>query len=213
MKKKDPAGKKNPANIALEVEFAISSARADQCPESHLPEFAFIGRSNVGKSSLINMLCGRKEMARTSSKPGKTRLINHFLVQKTWYIVDLPGYGYAAVSKKERGSWSKMVEKYLLQRENLTNLFVLIDVRIPPQQADLDFIAFLGGAGVPFSIVFTKADKVKKNALQGSMAAFRKEMLKTWEAMPPVFITSSSTGLGRKELLDYVRDIMASLKQ
>ena len=188
----------------LSAEFVVSSPSLDLCPKSKKPEFAFIGRSNVGKSSLINMLVNRKGLAKTSSKPGKTRLINHFLVNKEWYLVDLPGYGYAGVSMKDREKWSKFINDYLQKRENLTCLFVLIDVRLDPQKKDIEFINTLGEYGVPFVIVFTKADKISKVQCEKNMNLFRKEMKKTWEELPPDFLTSSETNLGKEAVIDFI---------
>lgn len=189
------------------AKFLISNTDLKRCPKPVLPEYAFIGRSNVGKSSLINMLCAKKKLAKTSSKPGKTQLINHFLINEAWYIVDLPGYGYAKVSKSKRKQWEGFIRKYLLQRPNLMCLFVLIDSRIPPQQNDLDFMRFLGESGVPFVMVFTKTDGVTKNHLHRDLAHYKKEMLKEWEELPKVFTTSAVEGLGREALLDYIEDL------
>ncbi|MCB0395908.1 MAG: YihA family ribosome biogenesis GTP-binding protein [Flavobacteriales bacterium] len=190
------------------VHFVKSSSRVNECPETDLPEFAFIGRSNVGKSSLINMLCDRKDLAKTSSKPGKTKLINHFEVDESWCLVDLPGYGYASVSKKERETWPKMIRNYLLQRENLYALFVLIDIRLKPQPIDLEFIQQLGEGEIPFSIVFTKQDKLKPSEASANVKAFKRAMLENWESLPPIFITSSTKKYGGEELLTYIRGII-----
>lgn len=186
------------------AEFLISSSRADMCPQSEVPEYAFIGRSNVGKSSLINMLTGRKALAMTSSTPGKTMLINHFVVNGEWYLADLPGYGYAKRSKRELERLGSLISHYVLERRQLTCLFVLIDSRLKPQSIDLDFIRFLGENGVPFGIVFTKADKPKRGELQRNVAAFLEGLSEEWEELPPYFVTSSGTGRGRLELLDYI---------
>jgi GTP-binding protein len=191
--------------------FLISSARIDQCPKSNLPEYAFIGRSNVGKSSLINMLTGNGKLAKTSATPGKTILINHFVINGEWYLVDLPGYGYAKRSKKDAEKFEHMITTYILDREQMTNLFLLIDVRHEPQQIDMEFMEWLGENGVPFSIVFTKADKVSKAKLKGNVDHYLTELRKQWEELPPYFITSSETKLGREEILDYIEEINKTL--
>lgn len=188
----------------LDPEFAISATQWKDCPKPDRPEYAFIGRSNVGKSSLINMLAERKDLAKTSGTPGKTQLINVFHMQKKWYLVDLPGYGYARVSKRKRGGFEKMITNYLTERTNLVNTFVLIDCRIPPQKIDLEFMEWMGESQIPFSIVFTKIDKVSSADLQKALLNYKKEMLKKWEAMPQVFTTSSSSKIGRMELLNYI---------
>ncbi len=190
--------------IIHSAEFVISSPSIALCPKTKSPEFAFIGRSNVGKSSLINMLVNRTGLAKTSVKPGKTRLINHFLINKEWYLVDLPGYGYAGVSKTDRKKWAGFIDEYLMQRENLTCLFVLIDVRLKPQRIDLEFINNLGEFGVPFIIVFTKADKVSITSAEKNMNFFRKEMKKTWEELPQDFLSSSSSKQGREDILNFI---------
>lgn len=184
--------------------FVKSSAKVEQLPSPELPEFAFIGRSNVGKSSLINMLVGQKELAHTSSNPGKTQTINHYLIDKNWYLVDLPGYGYAKVARSMRTEWQRTLEKYILTRENLMNVFVLIDSRIPPQESDLTFINRLGERGIPLSVVFTKCDKIGKVVLEDNIGKFREAMLQFWEETPPFFITSAEKGTGKEELLTYV---------
>ena len=186
------------------AEFVISNTDYKKCPDRPLPEFAFIGRSNVGKSSLINMLTGRKGLAMTSSTPGKTLLINHFLINDAWYLVDLPGYGYAKRGKEAMARLKRIIWDYIEGRENLTSLFVLIDSRIPPQAIDLEFINRLGEAGVPFSIIFTKADKMKRGPLAANVAAFLRKMKETWDELPPHFVTSSETRQGRDEVLDYI---------
>ena len=220
------------------AEYIISSARVEQCPEGNLPEFAFIGRSNVGKSSLINMLTGRAGLAKTSATPGKTILINHFLVKASppaplrgegslaavppsprrgaggeaaWYLVDLPGYGYAKRGMKQRDELQRMISGYILGREQMMNLFLLIDVRHEPQRIDLDFIEWLGENGIPFSIVFTKADKLSKGKASANVRKYLDELSKQWEELPPHFLTSSETKQGREELLDYIDEIIASL--
>lgn len=186
------------------AEFFISNSRADQCPSGTMPEYAFIGRSNVGKSSLINCLVGRKGLAMTSSTPGKTLLINHFIVNNEWFLVDLPGYGYAKRSKKETEKLGKLISHYVLEREQLTQLFVLIDSRIPPQRIDLEFIQFLGENGVPFGIIFTKTDKNNMSTMKKNVGIFLKELSKEWETLPPYFLSSSQSGHGRTEILDHI---------
>jgi GTP-binding protein len=195
------------------AEFTVSSARIDQCPNSNLPEYAFIGRSNVGKSSLINMLTGKGKLAKTSATPGKTILINHFVINGEWYLVDLPGYGYAKRSKKDTEKFEHMITTYILDREQMTNLFLLIDVRHEPQQIDLEFMEWLGENGVPFSIVFTKADKVSKAKLNGNVMHYLTELKKQWEELPPYFVTSSETKTGRDEILNYIEEINRTLAQ
>lgn len=184
--------------------FEISNTDVNKCPEGMKHEYAFIGRSNVGKSSLINMLTGKKNLAMTSSTPGKTMLINHFLVNDSWYIVDLPGYGYAQRSKADRDRLEKIIKSYILQRKQMTNLFLLIDSRHKPQKIDLEFMNFLGENGVPFSIVFTKTDKLSKKAADTNISSYCQSLLEQWEELPPVFVTSSETGAGRDSLLDYI---------
>ena len=195
------------------AEFKISNSDYRKCPDSKLPEYAFIGRSNVGKSSLINMLTGRKALAKTSATPGKTLLINHFLINGEWYIVDLPGYGFAKRSKESREQLSRMIQGYVLGREQMTNLFVLVDSRLKPQKIDMEFIQWLGENGVPFAIVFTKMDKLGKVAGPAAVDAYKKELLKTWEELPPIFMTSSEDARGRDELLGYIDEINKQLKQ
>ena len=190
------------------AEFVISSARADRCPPTEgKPEYAFIGRSNVGKSSLINMLTGRKKLAMTSATPGKTLLINHFSINNEWYLVDLPGYGYAKRGKKEMEKLRNRIEYYVLERKELTCLFVLIDSRLTPQRIDLEFIQWLGEEGVPFALIFTKADKSKTTELRKNVDGFLNELRKEWEELPPHFVTSSAQGRGRDEVLDYIEQI------
>lgn len=193
------------------AEFLISNSRADQCPQTDKPEYAFIGRSNVGKSSLINMLTGRKALAMTSSTPGKTMLINHFVINDEWYLVDLPGYGYAQRGRREVDKLKKLIEHYVLDREQLTCLFVLIDSRLTPQKIDLEFIRFLGEHGVPFGIIFTKADKPKRGELKKNVDRFLATLQEEWEELPPYFITSSGTGLGRGAFLDYIDTVNKSI--
>ncbi len=184
--------------------FIKSSAKVSECPESNLPEFAFIGRSNVGKSSLINMLTGRKKLAKISVTPGKTKLINHFLIDEKWYMVDLPGYGYAKVSKKDRRKFGIIIEKYIEKRENLICLFVLIDSSIKPQQIDLDFIQWLGINEIPFVLIFTKTDKANQKTRKVNFRQFQTEMRETWEELPPTFFTSSKNRTGRDEILKFI---------
>ena len=189
------------------ADFITSSSRADMCPDVNLPEYALIGRSNVGKSSLINMLTQRKALAMTSATPGKTMLINHFKINNEWYLVDLPGYGYAKRGKREMEKLKNLSSYYVLERKQLTCLFVLIDSRIKPQNIDLEFIRFLGENGVPFGIVFTKADKPKSAELNKNVSAFLKELSKEWEELPPHFITSSQNGKGREDFLGYIEQL------
>ena len=187
--------------------FVISNSDYRRCPSDSRHEYAFIGRSNVGKSSLINMLTGRKDLAMTSSTPGKTMLINHFLVNDKWYIVDLPGYGYARRSKDDRGRLEKIIKSYILGRQQMTNLFVLVDSRHEPQKIDLEFMEWLGENGVPFSIVFTKMDKQGTVAGEQKVAAYLEKLLDTWEELPPVFRTSSTDRRGREAILDYIEEM------
>lgn len=186
------------------AEFVISNTKPENCPKPDCPEYAFIGRSNVGKSSLINMLTGFSSLAKISGRPGKTQLINHFMINNSWYLVDLPGYGYAKASKGERQKWEEFIQKYLTKRENLVNTFVLIDSRIEPQKIDLEFMSWCGEKGIPFAMVFTKIDKLSSSALQKNIAAYRKEMLKYWEELPPVFTTSAVSKFGQEKLLNYI---------
>jgi GTP-binding protein len=195
------------------AEYIISNADARKCPEGNIPEYAFIGRSNVGKSSLINMLTERAALAKTSATPGKTLLINHFLINKEWYIVDLPGYGYAKRSKDSRDKFRKIIERYILRREQMTNLFVLVDARHDPQKIDLEFMEWLGENGVPFSIVFTKMDKLGKVVGVANVNKYLKKLKESWEELPPYFMTSSEDRRGREELLAYIEEINESLKE
>lgn len=194
-------------------EFISSYADVQKCPAPDKPEFAFIGRSNVGKSSLINMLTQTKDLAKTSAKPGKTQTINHFLINETWYLVDLPGYGYASVSKTIREGFGQMIEDYVQKRENLSCIFVLVDSRLEPQKSDLSFINWVGSKGVPLAIVFTKVDKLKLNELQRNVQQFKKAVLADWEELPPMLITSSEKKTGRDELLDFIDDALKVYKQ
>lgn len=190
------------------ADFVMSNQDVKKCPTSQLPEYAFIGRSNVGKSSLINMLTNRKSLAKTSGRPGKTQLINHFLINKTWHLVDLPGYGYARVSKTSKAKFQKFITNYFEQRRQLVCGFVLVDVRHEPQPIDTEFMEWLGESGVPFGIIFTKADKLKPNALERNVEAYKKVLLDSvWEEMPPYFITSATNSTGRDELLNYINGI------
>ncbi|MDO4780562.1 MAG: ribosome biogenesis GTP-binding protein YihA/YsxC [Bacteroides sp.] len=189
------------------AEFVISNTDVKKCPAGDAPEYAFIGRSNVGKSSLINMLTNRKSLAMTSATPGKTMLINHFIINNEWYLVDLPGYGYARRGQKGQAQIKKVIEDYILEREQMTNLFLLIDSRLEPQKIDLEFMDWLGENGVPFSIVFTKADKLKGGKLGGNIASYLKKLKENWEELPPHFISSSESRLGRKEILNYIEEI------
>ncbi|GHT38310.1 putative GTP-binding protein EngB [Bacteroidia bacterium] len=193
------------------AEFVVSNVDVARCPQDMHPEYAFIGRSNVGKSSLINMLTGKKGLAMTSSKPGKTLLINHFLINNEWYLVDLPGYGYAQRGKKQRDEIRSIIDTYLEKREALTNLFVLLDCRHEPQQIDLDFLRTQGENGVPLAIVFTKIDKISTNQLKENTAAYKARLLEDWEELPPIFFTSAERNSGRDEVLNYIEKINNSL--
>lgn len=193
--------------------FKVSNTQVEKCPNDGLPEYAFIGRSNVGKSSLINMLTRNSKLAMTSSTPGKTLLINHFLINKQWYLVDLPGYGYAKRSKKDQEKIQQIISNYILRREALTCLFVLIDCRHEPQKIDLEFIEWLGENGVPFAIIFTKADKLGTNTVHSNVNRYLSKLEEQWEELPPHFITSSEKKIGREEVLDYIDRINCSLSQ
>ena len=194
------------------AEFTLSAPMVSMCPKDNKPEYAFIGRSNVGKSSLINMLTNRKGLAKTSATPGKTLLINHFIINDEWYLVDLPGYGFAKRSKKELQKLEQMISGYILQREQLVNVFLLIDVRLEAQKIDQEFIQWLGDSSVPFAIVFTKADKLSATKVNQNVEAYKKVLSETWEELPPVFITSSDKKTGREEVLNYIEEINQSLK-
>ncbi|GAB2782562.1 MULTISPECIES: ribosome biogenesis GTP-binding protein YihA/YsxC [Hymenobacter] len=196
-----------------EAKFLMSNSRVEDCPPPTLPEYAFIGRSNVGKSSLINMLTGQKGLAKTSSLPGKTQLINHFLINSTWYLVDLPGYGYARVSKESRVKWSRMINYYLRKRENLACVFVLLDSRHAPQAVDLEFMEQLGSEGVPFVMVFTKADKQSATRTQQNVAAYLQTMEQTWDEVPRHFITSAEEKTGREDILQFIAEVNQQLAQ
>ena len=193
------------------AEFVISNTDVKKCPAGTFPEYAFIGRSNVGKSSLINMLTARKGLAMTSATPGKTMLINHFLINKNWYLVDLPGYGYARRGQKGKDQIRTIIEDYILEREQMTNLFLLIDSRLEPQKIDLEFMEWLGENGIPFSIIFTKADKLKSGRLKMNINAYLRELSNQWEELPPYFISSSENRTGRTEILDYIENINKDL--
>ena len=193
------------------AEFVMSNTRIDRCPQTGLPEYAFIGRSNVGKSSLINMLTRKPKLAMTSATPGKTMLINHFIINKSWYLVDLPGYGYAQRGKKAKDKLTQMIESYILDREQMTNLFLLIDIRHEPLTIDLEFIEWLGENGVPFAIIFTKADKLGTQRQRENVEKYLARLSEQWEELPPHFVTSSEKGLGRNEVLDYIEEINKSL--
>ena len=194
------------------AEFTLSAPRESMCPQDNKPEYAFIGRSNVGKSSLINMLTNNKKLAKTSATPGKTLLINHFIINNEWYLVDLPGYGFAKPSKKEVQKLEQMINGYILQRQQLVNVFVLVDVRLEAQKIDLEFIEWLGQSSVPFAIVFTKADKLSAAKVIQNVEAYKKVLSETWEELPPIFVTSSEKKQGRDEILDYIESINAGLK-
>ena len=199
--------------IIKSAKFVISNTDVQKCPAGNLPEYAFIGRSNVGKSSLINMLSNRKGLAITSSTPGKTLLINHFLINEEWYLVDLPGYGFAQRGMAQREQLKQIIESYILEREQLVCLFVLLDCRHEAQKIDLEFMEWLGENGVPFSIIFTKTDKISKGRLKQNLQAYQAKMLETWEELPPMFVSSSEKKEGREEILDYLEEINNSLTE
>ena len=192
--------------------FTISSPNSRKCPQDGRPEYAFIGRSNVGKSSLINMLTGVKGLAKTSGRPGKTQLINHFLINNEWYLVDLPGYGYARISKNARSQWQHMISDYILKRENLANLFVLVDSRIPPQQIDIDFINFVGRNGIPLTLIFTKTDKQKQRDIAATVNGMKRALSETWEELPEMILTSSVAQSGRDHVLFCIEQINNAIK-
>lgn len=191
--------------------FVMSNSNVAKCPKNNIPEYAFIGRSNVGKSSLINMLTARKSLAKTSGRPGKTQLINHFIINENWYLVDLPGYGYARVSKTAKKTFQKFITQYFSQREQLVTGFVLVDIRHKPQTIDLEFMQWLGENQIPFSIIFTKADKLKPKAIENHVADYKKILLEFWEEMPNYFITSSSNGMGKETVLEYIDSLNEKL--
>ena len=195
------------------AEFVMSNSDVAKCPKDLLPEYAFIGRSNVGKSSLINMLTGRNNLAKTSGKPGKTQLINHFIINKKWFLVDLPGYGYAKVSKTLKQKFQKFIIDYFTKRQQLVSAFVLVDIRHEPQKIDLDFMEYLGVNQIPFSIVFTKADKLKPKAIENHVAKYSEELLKSWEELPQHFITSSTKSMGKDEILQFIEDSNAEINK
>lgn len=195
-----------------EATFISSIDHVDKCPITNLNEFAFIGRSNVGKSSLINMLTNQKKLAKTSGRPGKTQTINHYLINTLWYLVDLPGYGYAKISKPMREKISKMINNYILKRENLTTVFVLIDSRLEPQKSDIEFVNFVGENNIPITLIFTKCDKLSPPKVQSNVAKFKKELLKHWDEIPTTFVSSSETGEGKDEILKYIKEINQSLQ-
>lgn len=193
------------------AEFLISNTDVSKCPQTNMPEFAFIGRSNVGKSSLINMLVNKKGLAMTSSRPGKTQLINHFIINNSWHLVDLPGYGYARLSKDARVKLRTMIESYVLNRTQLVNLFVLLDSRLEPQQIDIDFMSWLGEHEIPFSIVFTKIDKLSKLQIAKSLGVYKESLLQFWEELPPLFVTSAEKHIGGDDIMNYIADILKEL--
>ena len=193
------------------AQYLMSNDDFRECPKPDMPEFAFIGRSNVGKSSLINMLTSNSKLAKTSASPGKTQKINHFVINNSWYLVDLPGYGYAKVSKSQREVFRKMIEGYILNRQNLVNIFVLVDCRLEPQQIDVEFINWLGANRVPFTIIFTKSDKIGTNVLASKIDAYREHLLQTWETLPDILVSSAVSKMGQDEILDYIQNIINSL--
>ena len=190
--------------IIQSAKFVMSNTRLDKCPKPNKPEYAFIGRSNVGKSSLINMLTGRKSLAKISGKPRKTQLINHFIINEKWYLVDLPGYGYAKVGKEKRSSWMQFTIEYVTKRENLQCLFILIDARIDPQTIDLEFIDQMGQNQIPFNLIFTKTDKMSASQIQKNISKFREALAETWEELPDYFVSSARTGRGGDEILSFI---------
>ncbi len=193
------------------AEYLMSNDDYRRCPKPDKPEFAFIGRSNVGKSSLINMLTSNSKLAKTSSSPGKTQKINHFVINNSWYLVDLPGYGYAKVSKTQRTVFKNMIDGYILNRQNLVNLFVLVDCRLEPQNIDVEFINWLGASRVPFTIIFTKADKIGPNALKAKVDAYKEHLSQTWECLPDMLVSSAVNKMGQEEILDYIQNIINQL--
>jgi GTP-binding protein len=195
------------------AEFVKSSVTQEQLPGTELPEFAFIGRSNVGKSSLINMLVQKRELAKTSGTPGKTRTFNHFLINKEWYLADLPGYGFARVSREQRNEWEATLLTYLHKRENLVYVFILVDMRLEPQKSDLEFINKSGMQGIPLAVIFTKSDKLGSNVVRQNLADYKKVLLETWEELPPMFVTSAEKGLGRDEMLNFIEEAVKDFKK
>ncbi|MDA8947871.1 ribosome biogenesis GTP-binding protein YihA/YsxC [Flavobacteriaceae bacterium] len=198
--------------LVKSASFVISNTEVAKCPKSRLPEYAFIGRSNVGKSSLINALCNKKNLAKTSSRPGKTQLINHFLINENWHLVDLPGFGYARVSKTQKKVFQKFITNYFKERTQLVTAFLLIDIRHQPQPIDLNFMQWLGENSIPFSIIFTKSDKLKPKAIERSVAEYSEKLLETWETLPPKFVTSSANRSGVEDVLAYIGSLNQSLK-
>lgn len=192
--------------IIRSADFVISNSDVNGCPQPRLPEYAFIGRSNVGKSSLINMICQRSKLAKTSGTPGKTQLINHFNINTDWFLVDLPGYGYARASKDKRKEFSRVITDYIGGRANLMNLFVLIDIRLEPQKIDNEFLQWLGENSIPFVLIFTKSDKLGTNQIQSNLAAYKRHLKQVWDELPPIFLSSAETGLGRDEILNYIEE-------
>ena len=199
-------------NVA-HAEFVVSNTKVDLCPKTNLPEYAFIGRSNVGKSSLINMLCNKKKLAKTSSRPGKTQLINHFLINKKWYLVDLPGYGYARASKTQKKTFQKFIIDYFIKRKELVSAFLLIDLRHNPQPIDMDFLRWLGENFIPFSIVFTKADKIKEKDLERKVSDYLLKLKEEWESLPQYFVTSSEKKLGQESIMKYIQQVNENIKK
>jgi GTP-binding protein len=193
------------------AQYLMSNDDFRKCPKPDMPEFAFIGRSNVGKSSLINMLTSNSKLAKTSASPGKTQKINHFVINNSWYLVDLPGYGYAKVSKSQREVFRKMIEGYILNRQNLVNIFVLVDSRLEPQEIDVEFINWLGANRVPFTIIFTKTDKIGPNVLAAKVDAYKEHLHQTWESLPDMLVSSAVSKMGQDEILDYIQNIINSL--
>tara|TARA_B100000963_G_scaffold105894_1_gene91901 strand:+ start:15198 stop:15803 length:606 start_codon:yes stop_codon:yes gene_type:complete len=198
-------------NVA-HAEFVVSNTKVDLCPKTNLPEYAFIGRSNVGKSTLINMLCNKKKLAKTSSRPGKTQLINHFLINKKWYLVDLPGYGYARASKTQKKTFQKFIIDYFTKRKELVSAFLLIDLRHNPQPIDMDFLRWLGENFIPFSIVFTKADKINEKDLERKVSDYLLKLKEEWESLPQYFVTSSEKKLGQESILNYIKQTNEDIK-
>ena len=199
-------------NVA-HAEFVVSNTKVDLCPKTNLPEYAFIGRSNVGKSSLINMLCNKKKLAKTSSRPGKTQLINHFLINKKWYLVDLPGYGYARASKTQKKTFQKFIIDYFIKRKELVSAFLLIDLRHNPQPIDMDFLRWLGENFIPFSIVFTKADKINEKDLERKVSDYLLKLKEEWESLPQYFVTSSEKKLGQESIMKYIQQVNENIKK
>ena len=195
------------------AEFVVSNSEVEKCPKNNLPEYAFIGRSNVGKSSLINMLTDRKSLAKTSGRPGKTQLINHFIINDSWYLVDLPGYGYARVSKSSKKKFQQFITNYFEQRKQLVSAFVLVDIRHKPQPIDLEFMQYLGESGIPFGIIFTKADKLKPMAIDRHVNEYCEELLKTWEELPLYFVTSSSNSIGKEDVLEFISNTNEEIEE